>query len=89
MASFIIALLIGGLEIILILVVALNIANSAHPVERWDGRTPQDRVKEDALGGAMAITCLSCMSVPLCLVGVGLALVGLGRVDKSQVSLAV
>ena len=30
-----------------------------------------------ALGGGMALVCVNCMSVPLCLVGLGLAIVGM------------
>lgn len=67
MASFIIALVVGGLNLIVILGVTLSIARSGHLSE----------LKANMLGGSMAVICLNFMSVPVCLVGVGLAVVGL------------
>jgi hypothetical protein len=49
------------------LIVVLNIAGSEGSTE----------VKDSALGGGMAIVCLNCLSVPLCLIGVGLAIMAL------------
>jgi hypothetical protein len=67
-ASFIIALLVGGLDVLLAVVIAAGIARSSP-------RSPQ--LREDIISGGMALVCLNCMSIPLCLVGVGLALAGL------------
>jgi hypothetical protein len=67
MASFLIAVLVGGLDIVLGLITVLNIA----------GSKGESEVKVSALGGGMAIVCLNCLSIPLCLVGVGLAVMAL------------
>jgi hypothetical protein len=83
MASFIIALLVGGLDVILALIIAVGIARSAHhPAGREDFSTYRPHsnrgdLMDKVLAGGMAMVCLNCMSIPLCLVGVGLALVGL------------
>jgi len=69
-ASFLIALLIGGLDVILALVIAVNMAHSS-------GHKDADHLSLQAAGGGLALYCLNCMSVPLCLVGFGLGLVGL------------
>ncbi len=67
MASFLVAVLVGGMDIVLGLIVVLNIAGSK-------GST---QVKDSAVGGGVAIVCLNCLSVPLCLIGVGLAIMAL------------
>jgi hypothetical protein len=67
MASFLIAVLVGGLDVILGLITVLNIA----------GSKGESGAKESALSGSMAIVCLNCLSVPLCLVGAGLAVMAL------------
>ena len=67
MASFIIALLVGGLDVVLGLIVVSNVVNSKGV----------ERVKESMLGGAMSLVCLNFLSLPACLVGIGLAFVGL------------
>src|SRR5262249_24544801 len=67
MASFVIALLVGGLDVILAVAIATGIARSQ----------TRAGLQNEVLGGGMAMYCLNCMSVPLCLVGVGLAIVGL------------
>jgi hypothetical protein len=71
-ASFILALLVGGLDVMLAVMIATRIAHSAP-------RSGADlaELKADMLTGGMAMACLNFMSVPLCLVGVGLAFVGL------------
>jgi hypothetical protein len=73
-ASFIIAVLVGGLDIILALVIATNLANVAprHPDNGHDVA-----VAANLVAGGLSMVCLNCMSIPLCLVGVGLGLVGL------------
>ncbi len=73
-ASFLIAVLVGGLDVILSLVIAVNIAKSAPP--RPERGAPPAAVA-NALVGGMSLYCLNCMSVPVCLVGVGLGIVGL------------
>jgi hypothetical protein len=73
-ASFLIALLVGGLDVILALVIVTGIARSA-PHGRNSGDL--DELKANVIGGGIAMYCLNCMSVPLCLVGAGLAFVGL------------
>jgi hypothetical protein len=80
MASFIIAVLVGGLNLILAAGIAFNIAKPA--IHRPDPHSPFDAsptadVKTSVGGGVAQLICLNCMSVPLCLVGVGLAIVGL------------
>lgn len=66
-ASFLIAFLVGGLDVILAVVIATGIA-----------RTENRRTLEnDMLGGVTAMLCLNCASVPLCLVGIGLGAVAL------------
>lgn len=78
-ASFLIALLIGGLDVILALVIAVNMARSS-------GHKDVDRLSYQAAGGGLAMYCLNCMSVPLCLVGFGLGLVGLiAQRDRNHV----
>jgi hypothetical protein len=67
MGSFIIAIVVGGLDVIIGLIAVLNVAGSKGRVE----------VHENALGGAMALVCLNFLSIPVCLVGVGLAVVAL------------
>jgi hypothetical protein len=67
MASFLIAVLVGGLDIVLGLITVLNIA----------GSKGKSGVEDSALGGAMAVVCLNCLSIPLCLIGVGLAVMAL------------
>ena len=74
MASFVIAFLVGGLDVILSIVIAVGIAKAGH---RQVSADYEDDVKTSMVGGGMAMVCLNCMSVPLCLVGVGLAVVGL------------
>jgi hypothetical protein len=67
MASFIFALLVGGLDLIVGFIIVLRMASSA------DG----PNLLFAALSGAMALACLNVLSIPLCLVGGGLAFVGL------------
>jgi hypothetical protein len=78
-ASFIIALLVGGMDVLLILIVALNIASSARQAQPpySYGLSPGENIKANALGGALSVVCLNFMSVPVCLVGLGLGLVAL------------
>lgn len=64
MASFLIAVVVGGLDIVLGLIVVLNVAGSKGEPE----------VRGSVLGGAMALVCLNCLSIPACLTGVGLAI---------------
>jgi hypothetical protein len=73
-ASFLIALLVGGLDVIWAIVIATNIAKSA-PGPRNFGRTTE--LKANIMAGGMSMICLNCMSIPLCLVGAGLGLVAL------------
>jgi hypothetical protein len=65
---------VGGLDVILALVIVIGIARSGH---HYAGRTSREDLKGTVLAGGMAMVCLNCMSAPLCLVGFGLALVGL------------
>jgi hypothetical protein len=69
-SSFLIALLVGGLDVILALVIAVNVARSS-------GRSNVDHLKFQLVGGGLSMYCLNCMSLPLCLVGFGLGMVGL------------
>jgi DNA-directed RNA polymerase subunit RPC12/RpoP len=81
-ASFIIALLVGGLDVILAIVIATNVAKSA-PRHRDYGDTTE--LKANIMAGGMSMVCLNCMSIPLCLVGAGLGLVGLiAHRDQNQ-----
>jgi transcription elongation factor Elf1 len=75
-ASFLIAVLVGGLDVILAVVVATNIAHSA---DKSPFRNPDTRAELEAnlMAGGMSMICLNCMSIPLCLVGAGLGFVGL------------
>lgn len=79
-ASFLIALLVGGLDVILALVIVIGIARSASQRERdyygYDSDS-RERVVSSMVAGGAAMICLNCLSIPLCLVGVGLAIVGL------------
>lgn len=61
-----VAVLVGGTDVALGLIVVLNIA----------GANGETQVKEIDLGG-MAIVRPNCLSIPLCLVGVGLAIAAL------------
>jgi hypothetical protein len=73
-ASFLIALLVVGLDILLAVVIAVGIAKSGR-----GGYSPgyREDLRTNVMGGGMALLCLNCMSVPLCLVGVGMAVAGL------------
>jgi hypothetical protein len=80
--SFIIALLVGGLDVILALVIVIGIARSGHrhaDLEYYPvyNHPSGGNLMANVLSGGIAMICLDCMSVPLCLVGVGLAFVGL------------
>lgn len=66
-ASFLIAVLIGGLDVLLGIVISVGIARTESDYE----------FREQLLGGGRAMICLNFMSIPLCLVGIGLAVVGL------------
>jgi hypothetical protein len=85
MASSIIALLAGGLYVILALIVTINIARSIHRSDEiyYDPTTDSyktdapSNLKRNVRSGAWAMSCLSFLNVPVCLVGLGLALVGL------------
>jgi hypothetical protein len=68
-ASFLIALLVLGMDMILGVVIAANIAGSraAHGADLLAG----------VVAGGMGLVLLNCVSVPVCLVGLGLAVVGL------------
>lgn len=70
-ASFLIAMLVGGMDVILALVIAVNAAGSAR------GEAGLGHVAGQLVGGGLAMYCMNLMSVPLCLVGLGMALVGL------------
>jgi hypothetical protein len=74
---------VGGLDLTLGVAVAVNIANA----KAWtaDSRSSYDPYPADGvtdlkvtvMRGFMSLVCLNVVSVPLCLVGVGLAIVGL------------
>lgn len=64
-AAFLIVLLVGGMDVVLMLIIAISLATSG------------DGVKAGALGGVASLYCLNCMSIPLCVVGIGLVVVGL------------
>jgi hypothetical protein len=78
--------LILGLDLVLGVAVVSNIAQSARSTRPTLDRDAFGRVYERSnteavagsiLGGALAMVCLNCLSVPICLVGVGLAIAGL------------
>jgi DNA-directed RNA polymerase subunit RPC12/RpoP len=73
-ASFIIAMFVGGLDIILAFFIATNLAEAAprHPDNGHDLA-----VARNLIAGGLSMYCFNCMSIPLCLVGAGLGLVGL------------
>ncbi len=75
MASFIIALLVGGLDLVLAVAITSGIARSGRDNAGTFGW--KENLKEQIVAGSMAMVCLNCMSLPVCLVGVGLAVVGL------------
>jgi hypothetical protein len=66
-ASFLIALLVVGLDIIVVMVIAMGVAGSRE----------RGAAQAQFLSGGMALVCLNCMSIPLCLLGGGLGLTGL------------
>jgi hypothetical protein len=66
-ASFLIAMLVGGLDLILLLVVALNIATAESDNE----------VRLNFFSAGISLICLNLASVPACLVGIGMAIVAL------------
>jgi hypothetical protein len=68
-ASFLIAMLVGGLDLILIFIFGMRMASA---------RGAFHEAKFDALaGGIISLYCVNCVSIPICLVGVGLGIVGL------------
>lgn len=72
-ASFLIALVVGGLDIILAVAIAAGIAGSGP-------RQPnpfQPNLHQNMLAGGVAFFCFNCMSLPLCLTGAGLGFVAL------------
>ena len=69
-ASFLIALLVGGLDVILIFIIAVNMATVR-------GQAIRQEFTTQAIGGGISLYCLNCLSLPLCLVGVGLGFVAL------------
>lgn len=66
-ASFIIAMLIGGLDLILGFIIVLSMARAVD----------HQNLMFTAASGGMSILCLNIISIPLCLVGVGLSVVAL------------
>jgi hypothetical protein len=64
-ASFLIAVVVGGLNAFLLLAVAVNAASSGDRIDR----------RIEILEGGVSIATFNCISVPVCLVGVGLAVV--------------
>ena len=68
MASFIIAMLVGGMELILGLLAVAGVANSGPSKEEIVG---------SAVAGSMAMLCLTFLCLPLSLVGGGLGVVAL------------
>jgi DNA-directed RNA polymerase subunit RPC12/RpoP len=70
-ASFLIALLVGGIDLILALVIATNIARLS--------RSPDLKILVAAqyFGGGLYMYAFNCTSIPLCLVGFGFGIVGL------------
>jgi DNA-directed RNA polymerase subunit RPC12/RpoP len=66
-ASFLISLLVIGLDVILVIVIVFGIAGSRQ----------QAAAQAQFMSGGLALVCLNCMSIPLCLVGAGLGLVAL------------
>lgn len=72
-ASFLIAVLVGGMEIILIFIIAIGMAS----VPRGDGHEIRDDIALRAVGGGVSLVCLNCASVPFALVGLGLGVVAL------------
>ena len=66
-ASFLIALLVGGLDIVLTLMVVANVSRARQLFE----------LRQNLLTGTAALLCFNFMSLPLCLVGFGLGWVAL------------
>jgi hypothetical protein len=74
-ASFVIAGLVGGLDVILAVVIATGIARSGP--RRAEIVNVKANIMANAVAGGVAMYCMNCMSIPLCLVGVGLAVAAL------------
>src|SRR5215204_773991 len=64
-ASFVIALLVLGLDAILVVIMVVGIAR---PTQREREDVDQREPRNAVLRGAVALYCLNCLSVPLCLV---------------------
>jgi DNA-directed RNA polymerase subunit RPC12/RpoP len=76
--SFVIAFLVGGLNAMLAVIIFAGVARAAVPKDGDDyPRNATTKIEAKLLGGAVGMTCLNCMSVPLCLVGLGLAVAAL------------
>jgi hypothetical protein len=73
-AAFVIAVLVLGLDLLLAVSVASGLARSAHDQDDPGGVA---RLKGQLLSGGVVMGCLNSMNLPLCLVGVGLAVAGL------------
>src|ERR1017187_2846705 len=75
-ASFLIALLVGGMDVILIFVIAVNMATVR-------GQPLREGLVAQASGGGLSLYCLNCRRSPLCVVGVGLGS-GVGNAHKER-----
>jgi hypothetical protein len=74
-ASFLIGLLVGALYVIVVFVFAVGMAKPSHRSN--DFGPSQNDIQNTALAGGFSLMCLGCMSLPICIVGAGLGLVGL------------
>jgi hypothetical protein len=75
-ASFVIAVLVGGLDIMMAILITISIARSTAPPQR-PGYRERTELRENVVAGGVSTVCVNCMSVPLCMVGAALGLVAL------------
>jgi DNA-directed RNA polymerase subunit RPC12/RpoP len=88
-ASFVILMLVGGMDAVLAAYMALNFADQHRA---WRELAPQqDRATLTAVQvklNGLEMFCMNCVSIPVCLVGVGLALAALVAHSRSNNMLA-
>ena len=72
----VIAVLVGGIDILMAIVITISIARSTAPPQH-PGHRDRAESRDNVVAGSVSMVCVNCMSVPLCLVGATLGFVAL------------